>query len=100
MRGELDGAAGAAPDLPTRRLALDLLTRCRPAAWRLIYLRAASWMMRRNAPAGRKRQHGNKDALETGEALLAPARNRRSRVGRKPASPGSRPKARGWRRGW
>src|SRR5229473_5045407 len=32
--------------------------------------------------AGWKRQHGDKDMLATGEALLVPARNRRSKVGR------------------
>src|SRR5215510_12290342 len=32
--------------------------------------------------AGWKRQHGDKDMQATGEALLVPARNRRSKVGR------------------
>src|SRR2546421_11184475 len=32
--------------------------------------------------AGWKRQHGDKDMPSTGEALLVPARNRRSKVGR------------------
>jgi hypothetical protein len=45
-------------------------------------------MTRWTTPAGWKRQHGNKDAPETGEALLAPLRNRRKKLGRITGKPG------------